>query len=62
MADPPPYPDSNSDTGDDTRAPRWVKVFGIIFLVLVLLFVILHLTGGGFRDHTPPIKQGTQQP
>lgn len=29
-------------------APRWVKLFGIVALVLVLLFVILHLTGNGF--------------
>ena len=33
MADSPPYPGT----------PRWVKVFGIIFGVLVLLFVILHV-------------------
>ena len=37
MADPPLY----RDTGNDTRTPRWVKVFGIIALVVVLLFVIL---------------------
>jgi len=30
------------------RTPRWVKVFGIIAIILVLLFVILHLTGNGF--------------
>ena len=41
MADPP---DSN---GDETGTPRWVKTFGIIALVLVLLFVIMMLTGGG---------------
>ena len=46
MADPPP------DAGDDTSTPRWVKVFGIVAIVLVLLFVILHLTGGGVRRHT----------
>jgi hypothetical protein len=61
MADPLPYPDSNGDTGDDTpvrpdhgspySTPGWVKVFGIIVIVLVLLFVILHLTGGGFGGH-----------
>lgn len=45
MADPLPYPDSHSDTGDDST-PRWVKVFGII-TVLLLLFVIWHLVGGG---------------
>jgi len=26
-------------------------MFGIIALAVVLLFVILHLTGGGFRGH-----------
>ena len=31
--------------------PRWVKVFGIFALVLVLLFVVLHLTGHGLGDH-----------
>jgi hypothetical protein len=45
---------SNSDTGDEaTSTPRWVKVFGIIAVVLVLLFVILHLTGGGPGGHRP---------
>jgi hypothetical protein len=63
MADPPPYPDSDGDTADDTGVeadsgstpgtPRWVWVFGIIVIVLVLLFVILHLAGGGLGDHTP---------
>ncbi len=27
------------------KTPRWVKIFGVIGLLLVLLFVILHLTG-----------------
>jgi len=67
MADPPPYPDSNSDTGDDTRVrpdrgsppsiPRWVKVFGIIVIVLVLLVGIIVFTGIGGQHgpgrHTP---------
>jgi uncharacterized integral membrane protein len=26
-------------------APRWAKVFGIVLLVLVLVFVVLQLTG-----------------
>jgi hypothetical protein len=60
MADLPPYPDSNGDTGEGpdrgstTSTPCWVKVFGIIAIVLVLLLVILHLTGGGLGGHTPP--------
>jgi hypothetical protein len=31
--------------------PRWVKVLGGISLVLLLLFVLLHLSGHGFGDH-----------
>ena len=53
MADQPPYPDSNGDTGVEPGTPRWVKVLGLIALALLLLFVILHLTGGGFGGHTP---------
>ena len=34
--------------------PRWVKVFGIVTIVVVLLFVIAHLTGGGFGAHMRP--------
>lgn len=37
MADPLPYPGT----------PRWVKVFGIIALVLVLLVVIMMFIVGG---------------
>jgi ABC-type transporter Mla subunit MlaD len=34
------------------RTPRWVKVFGIVALVVVLAFVVLVLTGRG-GDHGP---------
>ena len=37
----------------DQGTPRWVKIFGIVTVVLVLLFVALHLTGHGFGGHTP---------
>ena len=37
MADPPPYPGT----------PRWVKVFGIIVIALVLLVVAMMFIGGG---------------
>ena len=57
MADPRRYPDSKGDTSDDTRVrppadrppstPRWVKVFGIIAIVVVLIFVVIQLTGVG---------------
>jgi hypothetical protein len=46
--------DVPSPAGNQPPAtPRWVKVFGIIGIVLVLLFVILHLAGRGFGGHTP---------
>jgi hypothetical protein len=37
-----------------TSVPRWVKVFGTVVIVLVLLFAILHLTGHSPRDHMTP--------
>jgi hypothetical protein len=43
MADSPPYPGT----------PRWVKVFGIIAVVVVLLFVILMFTRGSGGRHGP---------
>ncbi len=53
-------PERRSTTG----TPRWVKVLGIIAIVLVLLFVILHLTGNdfGFGMHMMPTEHSTQQP
>jgi hypothetical protein len=46
-----PDPANRLRAGVDPSTPRWVKVFGIIGLVLVLLFIILHLVGGGLRGH-----------
>lgn len=37
--------ESHGDTGDE-KTPRWVKVFGIV-TVLLLLFVVWHIVGGG---------------
>ncbi len=71
MADPPHYPDSSGDTGDEpdrgltTGTPRWVKVSGIVGLVLVLLLVIMMSTGGGGHGpgrHTPSGDAGGQAP
>jgi hypothetical protein len=63
MTDDPPYSDSNRSTDDTgvrsgrrsiTGTPRWVKVFVIITIVLILLFVLVMLTGGhGPSIHTP---------
>ena len=37
----------------DIGTPRWVKVSGVVAIVIVLLFVLLHLLGGGLGCHTP---------
>ncbi len=39
------------DRKSTTSTPRWVKIFGIIAVVLALLFAILHLTGRGLGGH-----------
>jgi hypothetical protein len=57
MADPPVDPDAGDDTGvgpyrePPPGTPRWVKVFGLIALVVVVLFVVVLLVGGG--EHGP---------
>ncbi len=45
-------PDPNLGTGlrigrgkQPPPIPRWVTVFGIVAIVLVLLFIVLHITG-----------------
>ena len=52
MANRPPYPGT----------PRWVKVFGIIVIVLVLLVVARVFIGGehGPGRHTPSGDAGSQ--
>jgi len=37
--------------GSAPTTPRWVRMCGLIVLVLVALFVILHLTGRGLHGH-----------
>lgn len=39
------------ETGDDAGTPRWLYVVGTIVIVLALLFVVMHLTSGGFVGH-----------
>ena len=77
MADLPRTPDKGGDTSDNAsvepdrsstyRTPRWVKMFGIILAVVVLLFVIsllagvrhgpgLHTPSGNAGGHTPPFS------
>ena len=53
----------NNQTDETTSTPRWVKVFGIIALVVVLTFLILMFTRGpGGRGHSPSRHFGGQTP
>ena len=64
MADLPPYSDRSQDTSARPGMPSWVKVFGIIVIVLVLLFVISLLAGvrHGPGMHTPSGDAGVHIP
>jgi len=55
MAGLPPDTGVGRDRESTPGTPLWVKVFGIIALAVVLLFVILLLFGGGHGPgrHTP---------
>ena len=46
-----PLTDSDGDAQPLTRTPRWVKVIGVVVLVLLLSFVLLQIFVGG--DHGP---------
>ena len=45
---------SNADNVVDAPTPRWVKVFGVLALLVLVLFVVLHLAGGGPGRHMAP--------
>jgi hypothetical protein len=45
--------DVEPDTESPPAAPRWVKVFGIIALIVVVLVVLLLVFGGGPGGHGP---------
>jgi hypothetical protein len=48
MANPPPPNHTHLTPERQTPpTPRWVKVFGIIAIVVVVLFVVLQFIGGG---------------
>ena len=61
MTDPPPSGESNVEAGRDhggergrpspDRTPRWVIWFGIIAILVAVLFAIVHLMGRGLGGH-----------
>lgn len=56
---------TRSDHNAPPAMPRWVKVFGLIVIALILLGVLSTVIGGvqhGPNLHTMPMPQSTQQP
>ncbi len=59
MSDQSPDPQHSEDAGERASggstigAPRWVKVFGIIALLVAVLIAIMLLSGGGPGRHGP---------
>jgi predicted secreted protein len=53
LLDRPSHPESDvrPGLGSVTRTSRWVYVVGVHAVGLALLFVVMHLTGGGLRSH-----------
>ena len=45
---------SQPDNDGNAPTPRWVKVFGIIAVIVAVAFMILHLAGGGPGRHFGP--------
>ena len=54
MADPPHSPDS-----EPHATPRWVKVFGIVAAVVILLFLIVLLVRGPHRGPSRHLGSGS---
>ena len=74
MTDRPRHPDAPgsgdrdvnpADRSTQPGAPRWVKVFALVAVVLIVLLGALHLTGNGLGSpgsHTPATERGVEQP
>ena len=49
---------TNPSAPEDEATPRWVRIFAIVAGLLILLFVIIHVTGGGFGNATVSMGNG----
>lgn len=53
MSEPTPVRADELDPGSPPRAPRWVRISGILAVVLALAVLALVLLGGGPGKHGP---------
>lgn len=53
MSEPVPFRADELHGGSPPRAPRWVKIAGILTAVLALAVLLLVLLGGGPGKHGP---------
>jgi hypothetical protein len=49
----PPDTGTRPDGEASTGLPRWLYLAGIVVAILILVFVVFHLTGGGLGNHGP---------
>jgi len=60
MTDPPRPTGPQEHADEDTGISRWVKVFGIVAVLVVLVVVVMALAGGG--GHRPRRHGGAALP
>jgi hypothetical protein len=55
MTVPPRPPDTGTRPAGESHTGllRWLYLAGIVLAILVLVFVVFHLTGGGLGNHGP---------
>jgi hypothetical protein len=62
--------DASPERASPYRTPSWVKVFGVLAFIAIVIFAIVHLAGGGMGHMAhggmdapvPPVEHGQHRP
>ncbi|MFI8499612.1 hypothetical protein ACIGFK_14085 [Streptomyces sp. NPDC085524] len=46
-------PNASGTEDEEGGVPRWVKISAALAVLLVVVFVAVHVAGGGMIGHTP---------
>lgn len=46
-------PHRSGEPDEEEGAPRWVKISAAVAIAAIVVFVIVHLAGGGMVGHAP---------